>query len=95
MDTIENLADRARSMNIHEGKMTERIEKVTAGIPSAAWLVLAGGAILGSLTLKLMGRHSTATFIGEWAPTFLMIGLYNKVVKVLGSDRSEAVYAKA
>ena len=26
------------------------------------------------------------TFVGQWAPTFLILGLYNKLVKQLGSD---------
>lgn len=95
MDTIKNITEKAKRMNRSEGKTTESIEKVTAGIPSATWLVLAGGSIAVSLVLKLMGRSSTANFVGEWAPTFLMIGLYNKVVKVLGSDRQESAFAKA
>jgi len=33
-----------------------------------------------------MGRDRDAQFVGQWAPTFLILGLYNKVVKLLGSD---------
>ena len=73
-----------------EGKTTQMIEKTTAAVPSATFLILAGGAIAASLVLKLTGRNSTANFVGEWAPTILMLGLYNKIVKVLGSDRAEA-----
>jgi hypothetical protein len=72
-----------------EGKTTKLIEKTTAKIPSATFLVLAGGAIAGSLVLKLLGRHTTANFVGEWVPTILMLGIYNKIVKVLGSERGE------
>jgi hypothetical protein len=25
--------------------------------------------------------------VGQWAPTFLLLGIYNKIVKVAGSDR--------
>ena len=46
----------------------------------------AGGSIAASLTLKLMGRHHDALFVGQWAPTFLILGLYNKLVKLAGSD---------
>ena len=28
------------------------------------------------------------TFGGQWAPTFLILGVYNKLVKQLGSDRT-------
>lgn len=95
METIKNIADKAKAMNTQEGATTEAIEKITAGIPSATWLALAGGAIVASAVLKLVGRDSTANFVGQWVPTILMLGLYNKVVKVLGSDRREAVFAKA
>ena len=87
MRGIQNIADKARRMDGMEGTTTKGIESVTAALPSSTWLVLAGGAIAGSLALKLMGRDQTANFVGEWAPTFLMIGLYNKIVKVIGSER--------
>ena len=33
------------------------------------------------------GRAPLASFIGQWVPTLLIFGLYNKIVKVAGSDR--------
>jgi hypothetical protein len=33
-------------------------------------------------------RQEAQTFVGQWAPTFLILGLYNKLVKVGGSDRT-------
>jgi hypothetical protein len=33
-----------------------------------------------------MGQRHNALFVGQWAPTFLILGLYNKLVKVAGSD---------
>lgn len=33
-----------------------------------------------------MGDEKKAVFVGEWAPTFLILGLYNKRVKVEGSE---------
>lgn len=41
-----------------------------------------------SLTLKLMGRNEDAVFVGQWAPAFLLLGLYNKLVKVAGHDQT-------
>ena len=29
-----------------------------------------------------------ASFVGMWAPSFLLLGVYNKIVKVAGSDRA-------
>ena len=68
-----------------EGRVARAIEQQTAKLPSDIFLWLAGGSIIGSLTLKLMGKRHDALFVGQWAPTFLILGLYNKLVKVAGS----------
>jgi hypothetical protein len=36
---------------------------------------------------QVEGRAPLATFVGQWVPTLLIFGLYNKIVKVAGSDR--------
>ncbi|MDP9174659.1 MAG: hypothetical protein M3O30_12450 [Planctomycetota bacterium] len=69
-----------------EGPVARAIEDQTAKLPSDLFLWLAGGAIAGSLTLKFLRRNHDALFVGQWAPTFLILGLYNKLVKVAGSD---------
>jgi hypothetical protein len=89
METMHTHKGRSDGGQYAEGKTTKAIERKTAALPSVTFLALAGGAIAGALVLKLLGRHSTANFVGEWAPTFLMLGIYNKIVKVLGSERSE------
>jgi len=45
-----------------------------------------------SATLKIMGKDDWAMFVGQWAPSFLIIGVYNKLVKQHGSD-SRASFA--
>jgi hypothetical protein len=50
---------------------------------------MAVGAMTASATLQMMGNKHASLFIGQWAPTFLIFGLYNKLVKQLGSDRTE------
>ena len=72
-----------------EGGLARPIEKMTAQIPSDTFLWLAWGSIAASLTLKIMGRDKDALFVGQWAPTFLIHGLYNKMVKQLGHDRHD------
>ena len=69
-----------------EGMVARTIEQQTAKLPSDTFLWLAGGSIATSLALKIMGRDTDALFVGQWAPTFLILGLYNKIVKVAGSD---------
>ena len=69
-----------------EGRVARAIEQQTAKLPSDTFLWLAGGSIAASLTLRMMGHKHDALFVGQWAPTFLILGLYNKLVKVAGSD---------
>jgi hypothetical protein len=73
-----------------EGRVAKTIESQTAKLPSDIFLWSAGAAIVGSLALQMMGRKATSTFVGQWAPTLLILGLYNKIVKVAGSDRASA-----
>ena len=69
-----------------EGKTATAIESQTAKLPSDTFLYAAGASILFSLGLKAMGRDKDAMFVGQWAPTFLLLGLYNKMVKIFGTD---------
>lgn len=69
-----------------EGPVAKAIESQTAKLPSDTFLWLAGASILTSLALKVSGRGKDAPFVGQWAPTILILGLYNKLVKVAGSD---------
>ena len=72
-----------------EGPVARTIEQQTAKLPSDTFLWAAGGSITASLLLHFMGRKEESLFVGQWAPTFLILGLYNKLVKVAGSDRTE------
>jgi hypothetical protein len=77
-------------MRVHQGQredeFTGAIESQTSKIPSTAYLGMAVGSMAISATLKAMGRDEWALFVGQWAPTFLILGMYNKLVKQLGSD---------
>ena len=72
-----------------EGTVAKTIEEQTAKLPSDAFLWMAVGAMATSATLQLMGKQHVSLFIGQWAPSFLLFGIYNKLVKQLGSDRTE------
>ncbi len=69
-----------------EGPIARAIEQQTAKLPSDAFLWAAVGSIGLSLALELSGKEKTANFVGHWAPTLLILGLYNKIVKLQGSD---------
>ena len=72
-----------------EGRVAKAIEEQTAKLPSDTFLWLAIGSMATSATLQLMGNKQASVFVGQWAPTLLILGLYNKLVKQLGSDRTE------
>lgn len=69
-----------------EGVVARSIEQQTAKLPSELFLWAAGASIATSLALQAMGQKHESLFVGQWAPTFLLLGLYNKLVKVAGSD---------
>jgi len=73
-----------------EGPVARKIEHYTAQLPSDTFLWAAGASIVGSLSLMATGNRHGALFVGQWAPTFLLLGIYNKIVKVAGSDRVHA-----
>lgn len=76
----------------NEGKTTEIIERRTGSVPSGAYLSLAIGSMIASAAIMLSARRSTfgrvsgradlANFVGQWAPSLLVIGVYNKLVKI-------------
>jgi hypothetical protein len=47
---------------------------------------MAAGAIGASMGLKLAKRDHAALFVGQWVAPFLLLGIYNKLVKQNGSD---------
>ena len=72
-----------------EGKVAKAIEQQTAKVPSDVFLWAALGSMAVSAGLKVAGRGRTALFVGQWAAPFLLLGLYNKIVKLEGSDKED------
>jgi hypothetical protein len=73
-----------------EDQATAAIEKITAQIPSSVFLAAALASMAVSLGLKAARKDHGALFIGQWAAPFLIMGIYNKLVKQLGSDAQVA-----
>ncbi len=49
--------------------------------PSQTFYGLTFASIVLSAILFLFGRRTTALFVGEWAPTFLLLGLTSKLLR--------------
>jgi hypothetical protein len=69
-----------------EGEITKAIEHYTSQVSSGTYLSLAAGSIGLSLALRALNMKDAANFVGHWAPTILILGLYNKIVKLEGSE---------
>lgn len=78
----------APSKSPREGKMTTAVEQYTSQLPSMTWLWLAAGSMALSAGLAAFReKKGVANFVGLWVPSLLLIGIYNKLVKLEGSDR--------
>jgi len=72
-----------------EGKTAKTIEEQTAKIPSDVFLWASIGAMTTALILQLSRQKHMSLFIGQWAAPFLLFGIYNKLVKQHGHDKTE------
>ena len=70
-----------------EDQFTKTLESYTAAVPSSAYLAVAIGGMGLSLACQVAGRGKWGNFIAQWVPTWLVIGLYNKLVNLEGHDR--------
>ena len=68
-----------------EGELARLIEQQTAKIPSHWFLFSALGAMALSLGLELADRRRASQFISRWPTPLLIAGIYNKLVKTLGT----------
>jgi hypothetical protein len=72
--------------DIPEDQTTALMESYSAKLPTSFFLGAALTSIVGSLILKTSGKDHHALFLGQWAAPFLLLGIYNKMVKQHGSD---------
>ena len=72
-----------------EGRVAKAIEEQTAKLPSDTFLWAALGSMAVSAGLKIAGNKHTALFVGQWAAPFLLLGIYNKLVKLEGVDKDK------
>jgi hypothetical protein len=70
----------------NEGPVAEAIEEQTAKLPSDIFLWAALGSMAASATLKILGQKHWSLFVGQWPAPFLLLGIYNKLVKLEGHD---------
>ena len=84
--TMDRSAEVQPKVEHREGPVARTIEQQTAKLPSDTFLWVALGSMGLSAVMQMAGKQKFSNFVGLWAPTFLMFGLYNKMVKLQGSD---------
>lgn len=63
---------------------TDRYFRITDQVPGQVWYWAALISILASAGLRLAGRDTASLFVGQWPPTFILFGLFHKL---LGQDQ--------
>jgi hypothetical protein len=84
----------AKAIEKQTSKLPSDLFLWAAGIAIAGSLVLQSMSAFGRPVRFVGGRMlsrprfaNLSLFVGQWAPTFLLFGVYNKIVKVAGSER--------
>lgn len=91
-NTISNkkdaIVEKAQNLIPKEEHLTKKIESQTSRLPSIGFLGLAIGSMIASAGITLFSRKKEyGNFVGLWAPSFLLLGIYNKLVKIGGSEQ--------
>ncbi len=69
------------AMPSHPDDAQQQFFRVTDRVPEQAWYWASLGSIGIAAILKLLGRDNWAVFVGQWPPTFLLFGLYHKLLR--------------
>lgn len=68
-----------------ESSLTRLLEQQAGKIPSDVFLFSGLGSMVASFALEVADRPRLSRFVGMWAPTLLIMGVYNKLVKLGGT----------
>src|SRR5579859_2518701 len=79
-----NMATKVDSATSKAQDMQDQYFRVTDQVPGAVWYWGAVASVIVSATLFLVGKRDWSIFVGQWPPTFLLFGLFHKL---LGSGR--------
>lgn len=63
------------------GEAQQEYFRITDNVPEEAWYWGAVVSIVLSASLRVAGQGNWATFVGQWPPTFLLFGLYHRLLK--------------
>jgi hypothetical protein len=64
-------------------------------VPTGVYMSAALAAIVGSATLRLLGKKDAAIFVGQWPPTFILFALAYKLLRPSREDPAEQLRSAA
>ena len=74
-----------------ESELQHKTKEIVRQVPPTVFLKLALGSMAISAALAIFARHKeTANFVGLWAPSFLLIGIYNKLTHLEEKEESQS-----
>jgi len=79
--TLTKARDGVQHLGVHASRAAHAVEDTAARVPPDTFLALAIGSIGVSLYLAVTGKKQSANFVGQWVPTFIALGLYNKIAR--------------
>lgn len=79
-----------RAQEHEEGPVARVIENQTGKLPSDLFMWASFASMAWSAVAFYRGNKELSMFVGQWAPSLLIFGLYNKLVKQQGHDRAAA-----
>src|SRR5947209_13279466 len=74
MATIDTARDTAQDAQ-------QQYFRITDQVPEEIWYWGALGSIIVSAALFLFGKRDWSVFVGQWPPTFLLFGLFDKILR--------------
>jgi hypothetical protein len=72
-----------------EGRLAKAIETQTSKIPSDVFLWSGLGLFAISIVLQTVKQKHAAILVSQFGTSFLLMGVYNKLVKQQGHDQDE------
>ncbi|MDD4974358.1 MAG: hypothetical protein PHY93_08390 [Bacteriovorax sp.] len=89
MNSNSILTKSGRNKSMSEAKVTKSIAKKSENIPVSVFLAMAAGAAALSIGLAMNRKRSWAIVVGQWIPSILLLGIYNKVANTQTLEKTD------
>lgn len=74
MSSVDTAANKAQDAQ-------QQYFRITDQVPEEVWYWAALGSIIISASLFALNKRDWSIFVGQWPPTFLLFGLFHKVLR--------------